>query len=104
MSAYVVQRDEKDLKKFAQALQQLAQGRSNAVGTFTLTASAATTTVTAPNCGAGSVVLLSPTTAHASAEVGAGTIYISAVANGSFTITHANNAQVDRTFGFVCLG
>jgi hypothetical protein len=64
----------------------------------------ATTTVTAVNCGAGSVVLLVPKTANAAAELGNGTAYISAVANGSFTITHANNAQVDRTFGFVCLG
>jgi hypothetical protein len=27
-----------------------------------------------------------------------------AVANGSFTVTHANNAQTDRTFAYVCLG
>jgi hypothetical protein len=43
-------------------------------------------------------------TANAAAEVGAGTIYISAVSHRSFTITHANNAQTDRTFGFVCIG
>jgi hypothetical protein len=30
--------------------------------------------------------------------------YVSAVANGSFTIAHANNAQTDRIFGFAFLG
>jgi hypothetical protein len=29
---------------------------------------------------------------------------VSAVANGSFTLAHANNAQNDRTFGYVRLG
>jgi len=104
MSAYIVGRDEKDLKKFAMAIQQLAQGRSNAVGTVTLTHDVASTTVTAVNCGSGSVVLLSPLTANAAAEIGAGTCYISTVANQSFTITHANNAQTDRTFGYVAIG
>jgi hypothetical protein len=104
MSALVLAADEKDVRKVNAAINNLAQGRSNAVGTVTLTASAATTTVTARNCGAGSVVLLSPLTAHAAAEIGNGTIYVSAVANGSFTLTHANNSQADRTFGYVCLG
>ena len=104
MSAYVVARDEKDLKKFALAIQQLAQGRSNAAGSVTLASGAGATTVAAPSCGAGSVVLLSPRTAHAAAELAAGTCFISAVALGSFTVTHANNAQTDRTFGYICLG
>lgn len=104
MSAYVVSRDEKDLKKYAQAIQQLAQGRSNAIGTVTLAASAASTVVTAINCATASVVLLSPTTAHAAAEIAAGGCYISSVGEKTFTITHANNSQVDRTYGYVCLG
>jgi hypothetical protein len=103
VSVKIVGTTEKDLTKYAFAIQQLAQGRSNAVGTFTLTASAGSTTVTAPNCGADSVVLVMPTTAHAAAEIGNGTLYTTA-ANGSFTVTHANNSQADRTYGFVCLG
>ena len=51
MSVGIVGRDEKDLSKFAFAIQQLAEGRSNATGTVTLTANAASTTVTAPTCG-----------------------------------------------------
>jgi hypothetical protein len=104
MSALVIAPDEKDARKIATAINQLAQGRSNAVGTLTLAANTGTTVVTAKNCGAGSVVLLSPLTAHAAAELAAGALYVSAVANGSFTLAHANNAQTDRTFGFVAIG
>ena len=104
MSALVIAPDEKDARKIATAINQLAQGRSNAVGALTLVANAATTVVTAKNCGAGSVVLLSPLTAHAAAELAAGMLYVSAVANGAFTLTHANNAQTDRIFGFVAIG
>jgi hypothetical protein len=104
MSALVLAPDEKDTRRINTAINQLPQGRSNAVGTVTLTASAAATTVAAPNCGTGSVVLLSPLTAHAAAEIGNGTIWVSAVTNGAFTLAHANNAQTDRSFGFVAVG
>lgn len=104
MSALVLQSNESNHVKQNAAINELGKGRSNAVGTVTLTASAVSTTVTAINCGSGSVVLLSPTTAHAAAELAAGGCYISTVANKSFTITHANNSQNDRTFGYVCLG
>jgi hypothetical protein len=104
MSALVLPPDESDRRKINTAINQLAQGRSNAVGSVTLIANAAATTVAAGNCGAGSVVLLSPLTAHAAAELGNGTIFVSMVTNGSFTLTHANNAQTDRSFGFVAIG
>ena len=85
-------------------LNEVLRGRNNAVGTVTLTASAATTTVTnnlmAPDMG----VWFVPTTANASAEIGAGTMYLSTRDTGSFVITHANNAQTDRTFVYVVLG
>ena len=104
MTALVLARDEKDHRKVNTAINELAKGRSNAVGTVTLAVAAASTVVTAKNCGAGSVVLLSALTAHAAAELGNGTIFVSAVANGSFTLAHASNTQNDRTFGYVCLG
>ncbi len=104
MTAYVLSPDEPDHRKVNTAINQLAQGRSNAAGTVTLAASQPGTTVTAPNCAAGSVVLLSPLTAHAAAEIGNGTLWVGAVAKGSFTLAHANNAQNDRTFGWVALG
>lgn len=104
MTAYVPGLTEKDLYKFALSLQQLASGRSNATGTFTCTTSAATTTVTNENCAEGSHISITPTTANAGAEMGAGTIYISATANGSFTVTHANSATASRTFSYAIIG
>lgn len=95
---------EVQIPRIVAAIRQLAAGRSNATGEVTLTANVATTVVAAPNCAAGSQVFLMPQTANASAEFGNGTIRISAVDNGSFTITHANNAQIDRTFSYACLG
>lgn len=104
MTVRVVDRNEKDLTKLTLAINELASGRSNATGTMTLTAGATTTTATAPTCAAGSVPILVPATANAAAELGNGTLYMSAVGKGTFTIAHANNAQTDRTFLFVCLG
>lgn len=102
MSALIVAPGEKDPVKVSAAINQLAQGRSNATGSVTLTVSTTTTTVTALNCGTGSVVLLSPKTSNAAGALG--TTYVSTVANKSFTLTHANNAQSDRTFGWVAIG
>jgi len=85
-----------------QALRDLFAGRSNAVGTVTLTANAASTVVTAINCGKDSKVFLFPKTANAAAIVAA--TYVSAVANGTFTVTHTNSATADKTFFWVALG
>jgi hypothetical protein len=104
MTAFVPGITETDLKKIVLAIQQLAAGRSNAVGTVTLATSAATTVVTDKNCAAGSVPLLTPITANAATEVGNGTMFVSTVANGSFTITHTNSATVGRIFLYALLG
>lgn len=95
---------ETDQHKQNIAIRQLIEGRSNAVGTCTLTHDgvATTTAVTAPACGPNSAVFLFPTTAHAAAVVA--TTYISAVTPTTFTITHAATANADVTFYFVCLG
>jgi hypothetical protein len=104
MTCYVPGREEKDLRKYVLSLGELAAGRSNAYGTVTLTVSVATTTVTDANCAATSWVGFTPTTANAAAEIGNGTMYLSAVANGSFTITHANAATTGRTFLYAIQG
>lgn len=104
MAGNVPNAAETNIRKIVQGVRELFQGRSNAVGTLTLEDGAASTTVTAINCGQDSKVFLTPTTANAAAEVGAGTLYVSSVASGAFTLTHANNAQTDRTFVYVCLG
>lgn len=100
--------EESNIWRIVQAIIQLTQGRSNAVGEVTLRANQATTVVTksvhraAVNVSADSEVFLTPRTANAAAAVP--TTYISAVGQGTFTITHANNAQVDKTYGFVAIG
>ena len=104
MSGPTLSGEERDLARIVFAIRQLTEGRSNAAGTFTLAANAASTTVLAPNCGAASTVLPFPKTANAAAEIGNGTMYIGTVSNGSFVVTHANNAQADRTFMYVALG
>jgi hypothetical protein len=104
VTVQVVGQDERDLSKFAFMLRQLAEGRSNAVGTFTLSASAGSTTITAKTCGIGSTVLCFPATTNAAAEWKNGTMYIGTVSAGSFVVTHANNAQTDRTFMYVAIG
>lgn len=104
MTAYVPGITETDLKKIVLAVQQLAAGRSNAIGTVTLATGAASTVVFDKNCAVGSTPLLTPTTATAAAEIGNGTMYIAAVANGSFTISHASSATSARTFLYALHG
>lgn len=72
------------------------------VGTCTLTANAVTTTVTDSNVFASSKIYLTPTSANAAADVGSATgVYISSVSDGSFIITHPNNANSDKTFNYI---
>ncbi len=96
--------DERELRKYALAIQQLSSGRSNAVIEVTLTPNATSTTVDFDNCSVDSAVLPCPMTLNAAAEIGNGTLRFSTIANRSFTVAHANNAQADRTFRFVCIG
>lgn len=96
---------EKDLTKIVQAVYELVQGRANNVTPDTsLTPGSTTTVVKFANCSMTCAPVPVPLTAHAAAEWGNGTMYISDISNGSFTVTHANNAQADRTFRFVCAG
>lgn len=104
MSGYVPAPDEKDLYKIVRAVRSLYEGRTNAVGAVTLTVNAASTTVSAINCGLGNRVFLMPMTANAAAALATTYIQAANVTGGQFVITHANNAQNDRTFGYVVLG
>ena len=104
MTAYVPGITETDLKKIILALQQLAAGRSNAVGRVTLATGTSTTVVADKNCAAGSTPILTATTPGAAAELGNGTIYVSAVGNGAFTLTHASSAAATRTYLYALLG
>jgi LDH2 family malate/lactate/ureidoglycolate dehydrogenase len=96
------------LRKIVRVINGIMQGKTNNTGSVTLTANSATTTVTETGgrIGQNTLILFMPTTAHAATEFGAGTMYVSArsVANNTFTITHVNNAQNDRTFNYVLIG
>lgn len=80
----------------------LTNGKMNATGSVTLTASVATTTLTDARIGGSSVILFSPTTANAAGALGG--LYVSAKAKGSATLTHASTATTDRTFDYVVIG
>lgn len=81
-------------------LQRLASGKGNyaTAASFTLTANAASSTLTDQRITTESVIVLMPTTANAAAALA--TTYVSARTNGSATVAHANNAQTDRTFAY----
>ena len=104
MTAYVPGITETDLKRIVLAIQQLAAGRSNAVGSVTLLTGVPSTSVATSNCATGSVPILVPASANAATEIGNGTMYVGAVANGSFTVTHANSATTGRTFLYAVVG
>lgn len=91
-------------RRIAEIVSRINQGKVNATTEWTLTASAASTTFTDARLSVQSVVGLTPLTANAAAEKGNGTMYVSSRTNGSITITHANNAQTDRTFAVSILG
>lgn len=92
------------LRLVVNALRELANGRVDSTSTVTLTANQATTVVTDPRVGPDSVILFEERSANAAAERAAGTMYTSSKGDGTFTITHANNAQTDRSYGYVVLG
>ncbi len=99
--------DEKEwLRKLAEVVDSLSDGKINATGTVTLTASQATTTLSDRRIGLNTKVFLTPVTANASAEIGAGAIYqtLPNTTEGQAVLNHANNSQSDRTFGFALLG
>jgi hypothetical protein len=101
MSAILVSTNEQNPVRIAAAINQLARGGSNSVGSVTLTPSATSTTVQAPTCSTSCYVFLSPTTPNAANDMAT----TSTVAGtGQFVITHANNTRVDRTFGWVIFG
>lgn len=100
--------EETNIWRIVQAIIQLTQGRSNAVGEVTLRANQATTVVTkavhraAVNVSADSEIFLSPKTLNAAAAIP--TTWLSAIGQGTFQINHANNAQVDKIFAFEARG
>jgi len=96
--------EERDPRVMVDAIIQLVQGRNNAIGEVTLTPGVTTTTVMFENCSKDSAVLLFQKTQNAAAAVPSTWVPQNWVVQGGFTISHANNAQTDRTFWFLCIG
>lgn len=76
------------------------------VAEWTLTANAASTVMQDARISYYSFIGFDAMTANAAAEIGAGTMYITSAnrTKGQVTITHANNAQTDRTFRVLIVG
>lgn len=91
---------EKDPRKISDVVRQLVEGKSNAVGSFTLATGVTTTTVKAPTCSPSSIPLWSAQTVTAAAEPN-----MSYVASyGQFVLTHSSSAVATRSFGFFVVG
>lgn len=88
-------------RKLAEKINGILQGSLNITGDVTFTASASTTTVTDARASATSYIAFMPRTANAAGEVG---YYVSSQGKGTFTITHAVDARVDRTFRYIVIG
>ena len=101
-----LQDEEMHRRQIATSVNQMLTGKSNNVLDVTLASSSAYTTITDARIGIHTALIFTPTTANASAEIGAGTIYVVTTSrvNGSVAVTHANNSQTDRTFKVILVG
>jgi hypothetical protein len=88
--------------QIATTINEVLKGRANNVGDVTLTANATTTTISDIRIKLSMTAVLIPRTANAAAAMT--NVYISAVADGSITLTHSNTATVDRTFDYILHG
>lgn len=104
MKSFQLSRNEKDLTKFTDSINNAIKGRVENFGQVTLTANASSTTVTNAQISENSEIMLSPKTANAAAALATTYIPEATILNGSFVIQHANNAQTDKTFGYVWVG
>lgn len=86
----------------AEAINRHNQGKYNVTKDVTLTAGTTTTTLKDSRLSPISALLLSPKTSNAAAALA--TTYVSAQGQGEATLTHANNAQTDRTFRVAIVG
>lgn len=94
------------LRKLSISVVDTIRGKLDNTGTFTLTANSAITTVTesAGRIGENTIVIWMPITANAATAMA--NVYLSSqsVTNKTFTLTHTNNAQTDRTFSYMLIG
>ena len=89
-------------RRVADSLNRVIEGRTDAYGVVTLAHGTTSTTVTQQYVSEDSTVCLSPMTANAAKDIDK--VYISAVANGSFTIAHHNISHNDVIFRYMWAG
>lgn len=90
-------------RRIAQTVNQTLRGEINTLGSVTLAVAPATTTViSSSRITPDTAIFMMAKTANAAAALGG--LYVSAVAAGSLTLTHAANAAVDRTFDYHLIG
>ncbi|HXF55630.1 MAG TPA: hypothetical protein VNK52_16070 [Hyphomicrobiaceae bacterium] len=104
MSGYYPPIGETMLVNIVRAIRNLYEGRSIAMGEFTLAPNATQTVVIAPNVGPQSRIALTPRTASAAAALTSVYIPAANMGQGSFTVEHNSHAATDRTFGFLVQG
>lgn len=92
------------LTQIADVINGLQDGKTNACFTQSLTANAASTTVSNARIRAGSALILVPTTANAAAAIATTYQTYPNITDGQAVLTHTNNAQTDRTFRVVIAG
>ena len=95
-----LQPHEKDLYAIVSTTNELVDGRSNNVGSVTLTPGATSTAVNFPTAAVSSMIALSARTLSASTTPW----YIITKLNGSFVIGHDSQPATDRTFDFSAVG
>lgn len=82
-------------------LRDVLSGRTEAIGEFTVTVSAASTTVSAYRCSSKSAVFLMPLNAATALEYALGTTYVTPAEN-EFVVTHPNNGDA-RSYRYVIM-
>jgi hypothetical protein len=90
-------------RQLAEAINRINRGQFNCSLFVTLAPSATSTQVVDSRISPQTCASFMPQTAHAAAEIGAGTLYATCT-SGSMTITHANNTQTDRLFTMALVG
>jgi hypothetical protein len=91
-----------DQRAVAEIVNNIMDGKTNNIGTVTLTSSATTTTLNDARISAGSTIIMTPMTSNAAKEFG--TCFISSRSNGSAVISHQNTGHSDLIYTYAIVG
>lgn len=94
------------LRQMIVILKGMMHGKTNNTGSVTLAANTTTTTTTLAEgrIGSDTHISLTATTASAKTAASAGLSVTKNVTNNTFTITHNNTADIDKTFTYALIG